>query len=175
MRAHRASFTGTAETGVCEVLHGDNLPLGVREGEIYDQISVPFEPGDLLLFFSDGITEARNPAGELFGVERLVECVRSQRGSSNPPRWWKPFARRSSSFSGSARLSDDLTSVAIRVEERQVPLARAEIEIRSDLKELRRAREFVRAFCRDLPGPPLDEDSAARARSWRSTRRPATS
>ena len=57
------------------MLHGDNLPLGVREGEIYDQISVPFEPGDLFLFFSDGITEARNPAGELFGAERLEECV----------------------------------------------------------------------------------------------------
>ena len=38
------------KTGLCEMLHGDNLPLGVREGEIYDQISVPFEPGDLLLF-----------------------------------------------------------------------------------------------------------------------------
>ena len=51
--------------------------------------------------------------------------------------------------------------MAIRVEERQVPLARQEIEIRSDLKQLRQAREFVRAFCRDLPGPPLDEESVA--------------
>ena len=67
------------KTGLCEMLHGDNLPLGVREGEIYDQISVPFEPGDLLLLYSDGITEARNPAGELFGVERLEECVTDQR------------------------------------------------------------------------------------------------
>src|SRR5271157_4741725 len=35
------------KTGLHETLHGDNLPLGIREGEIYDQISVPFEPGDL--------------------------------------------------------------------------------------------------------------------------------
>ncbi len=68
-------------TGRCEMLHGDNLPLGVREGEIYDQMSVGFEPGDLLLFFSDGITEARNPAGELFGMERLAECVRGERAA----------------------------------------------------------------------------------------------
>jgi anti-sigma regulatory factor (Ser/Thr protein kinase) len=41
------------------------------------------------------------------------------------------------------------------------PLAKAEIEIRSDPKQLRQAREFVRAFCRDLPDPPVDEDGVA--------------
>ena len=41
----------------------------------------------------------------------------------------------------------------------QPPLAWAEIEIESDLKELRRAREFVREFCCNCPGPPLDEAS----------------
>jgi serine/threonine-protein kinase RsbW len=40
-------------------------------------------------------------------------------------------------------------------------LARAEIDIRSDLNELRQAREFVRAFCRNLPDPPLEEDRVA--------------
>jgi serine/threonine-protein kinase RsbW len=64
-------------------------------------------------------------------------------------------------FSGSARPSDDLTTVAIRVEERQMPLARSEIEIPSALRELRRAREFVREFCRSAPGPPLGEDRLA--------------
>ena len=147
-------------TGLCEMLHGDNLPLGIREGEIYDQISVPFEPGDLLLFYSDGVTEARNPAGELFGVDRLAECVRIN-GELEPEALVEAIRKAVFTFSESDRLTDDLTCVAIKVEERQLPLARAEIEIRSDLKELRRAREFVRTFCRDLPGPPLDEDSVA--------------
>src|SRR5664279_3200929 len=39
--------------------------------------------------------------------------------------------------------------------------ARAEIEIRSDLTELRKAREFVRTFCRDLLDPPMGEDHVA--------------
>ena len=64
-------------------------------------------------------------------------------------------------FSGSSRLTDDLTCVVIKIEEPQHALARAELEIGSDLKELRRAREFVRLFCRDL-AEPLDEDSVAR-------------
>ena len=57
----------------------NNLPLGIREGEIFDQIAVTFEPGDLFLFYSDGITEMRNPAGELYGADRLSECVRINR------------------------------------------------------------------------------------------------
>ena len=40
-------------------------------------------------------------------------------------------------------------------------VARAEIEFRSDLKELRQAREFVRTSCHDLPDEPLDEDCVA--------------
>lgn len=148
-----------AKTGVCDVLHGNNLPLGVLEGEIYDQISVAFEPGDLLLFFSDGITEARNPAGEFFGADRLVEFVRSH-ADLEPAMLVEAIRKTVFEFSGSARLTDDLTGVAIRVEEKRVPLIRTELEIRSDLKELRQARAFVRAFCRNLPGPPLDEESA---------------
>jgi len=142
------------------MVHGDNLPLGIREGEIFDQIAVPFEPGDMLLFYSDGVTEARNAAGELFGVERLAECVRLNR-DLEPEALVEAIRKTVFAFSESDQLSDDLTCVPIKVGEWQLPLGHAEIEIRSDLKELRRAREFVRAVCRDLPGAPLDADSVA--------------
>ena len=148
------------KTGLHEILHGDNLPLGIREGEIYDQISVPFEPGDLFLFYSDGVTEARSSTGELFGPQRLEECIASN-GQLEPASLVEAVRQAVAAFTGSGRLTDDLTSVAIRVQERQIPIARQELEIRSDLKQLRKAREFVRAFCRNLPGPPLDEDSVA--------------
>jgi PAS domain S-box-containing protein len=139
------------KTGRSEILHGDNLPLGVREGEIYDQMSISFEPGDLLLFFSDGITEARNPAGEQFGMERLAQCVEAN-GQLEPAALVESLRKAVITFSGSDRLMDDLTSVAIRIEERQLPIARREIDVRSDLKELRRVREFVCEFCGGLLG-----------------------
>jgi len=148
------------KTGLHEILHGDNLPLGIREGEIYDQISVPFEPGDLFLFYSDGVTEARSSTGELFGAQRLEECVVSN-GQLEPASLVEAVRQAVATFTGSGQLTDDLTSVAIRVQERQIPIARQELEIRSDLKQLRKAREFVRVFCRDLPGPPLDQESIA--------------
>lgn len=148
------------ETGLCEMVHGDNLPLGIREGEIYDQISVPLAPGDVLLFYSDGVTETRNLAGELFGADRLLQCVTLNR-KLEPEALVETIRKATITFSASDRLSDDLTCVAIKVAEGQAPLARTEIEIRSDLKELSRIREFVRTFCRQLPGSPLHEDSVA--------------
>jgi PAS domain S-box-containing protein len=149
-----------SRTGLYEMIHGDNLPLGIREGEIYDQISVPFAPEDVLLFYSDGVTEARNAAGELFGVERLAECIRLNR-DLEPEALVEVIRAAVLTFSDSGRLTDDLTCVAIKVVERQPTMACAEIEIRSDLTELRRAREFVRTVCRNLPGAPLDADSVA--------------
>jgi sigma-B regulation protein RsbU (phosphoserine phosphatase) len=148
------------ETGLCEIVHGDNLPLGIREGEIYDQLSVPFTAGDVLLSYSDGITEARNSARELFGVERLAECVRINH-SLEPEALVEVIRKAVFTFSASDRLVDDLTCVAIKVGERQLPLACAELDIRSDLTDLSRAREFVRTFCHHLPGSPPDEDRVA--------------
>ena len=147
-------------TGLCEMIHGDNLPLGIREGEIYDQITVPFEPGDIFLFFSDGITEASDAAGELFGADRLMACIRMN-GNLAPDALVGAVRTAVVAFAGSDRLSDDLTCVAVEVGERRRPLARGEIQIRSDLRELSRAREFVRNFCGALPGSPLDENRVA--------------
>jgi anti-sigma regulatory factor (Ser/Thr protein kinase) len=147
-------------TDLCEMLHGDNLPLGIHEGEIYDQISVPFEPGDVFLFYSDGVTEASNAVGDLFGTDRLMACVRTN-GNLAPDALVGAIQTAVLAFAGSSRLPDDLTCVAVAVGERRRPLARREAEIRSDLRDLRRAREFVRAFCTTLPGSPLDPDRVA--------------
>lgn len=147
-------------TGLHEILHGDNLPLGIREGEIYDQISVPFEPGDLFVFYSDGITEARSTTGELFGPQRLEECVVSN-SQMEPGPLVDAIRQAVATFTGSGRLTDDLTSVAIRVQEKERPIARRELELGSNLKQLTQVREFVHSFCSSLPGTPFDEDSLA--------------
>ena len=54
------------------------MPLGFSELEIYQQVSFPLAVGDVLVFYSDGLTEARNADGEFFGVERLMEVIQSQ-------------------------------------------------------------------------------------------------
>jgi PAS domain S-box-containing protein len=67
---HTAGLLQRLDGQVAEIL-GDNLPLGVRADERYVDESLTLLPGEALLAYSDGITEARNGRGEAFGDERL--------------------------------------------------------------------------------------------------------
>ena len=63
--------------GEVKSLEGErNLPLGIDEGEVYVDNEHPLEVGDTLILYTDGITEARNPAGEMFGEGRLDRSAR---------------------------------------------------------------------------------------------------
>lgn len=138
------------KTGKAEMLHGDNLPLGVREGELYEQRVFPMASGDTLLFFSDGITEARNGIGELFGPERLLQCV--ERHAKDKPSTLVQYILQSVvEFCGTEKMADDVTLVAVCMEDIGPPLAIDEMTIWSDLNELAQVRSFVRAFCSRLP------------------------
>lgn len=53
------------------------VPLGLLPGIEYDQITVDLEPGDVVVFASDGIEEAQNAAEEEFGIDRLIALLSS--------------------------------------------------------------------------------------------------
>lgn len=165
----RLEFVDCGHTGILvldassartRLIHGENLPLGVREGEVYRQLSVPLSPGDTLLLYSDGITDARSATGEVFGLERLEQCVQAH-AALDPDALIEAVNAAVSEFSGGRTPSDDQTSVAIRVDAAALPLRHGDAEHRSDLRELARVREFVRAFCQNAPGLPLDSAATA--------------
>jgi sigma-B regulation protein RsbU (phosphoserine phosphatase) len=156
---HTGMIVVHATTGACEVVRGDNLPLGVRDGEIFDQVTARFDPGDLFLFYSDGVTEIRNDAGECYGAERLLKCVELNR-ALEPAALVEAIRDAAMTFGGSDLLADDLTCVVVKVTESPRPLVHLELEITSHIKNLRRARAFVRECCRLAP-PGLDEDDIA--------------
>jgi sigma-B regulation protein RsbU (phosphoserine phosphatase) len=63
---------------------GRRVPLGVKWLDV--QIGEEaFEPGDRLLLYTDGITEARDVSGELFGLDRLVELAERVSAADEPP------------------------------------------------------------------------------------------
>jgi serine phosphatase RsbU (regulator of sigma subunit) len=69
--------------GVVELLEDGGLLLGVFPEASYERGEVGMEPGDLLALYTDGVTEARRPDGEMFSEERLVDTlVRLREGSS---------------------------------------------------------------------------------------------
>ena len=55
----------------------DRLPLGLAPDAAYDELVFALHEGETLTFYTDGILEARNSAGELYGFERLAALVRS--------------------------------------------------------------------------------------------------
>jgi len=58
------------------LLERGGLVLGVREGVVYEEESIQLEPGDRLVLYTDGITEAADASQELFGEERLLATLR---------------------------------------------------------------------------------------------------
>jgi sigma-B regulation protein RsbU (phosphoserine phosphatase) len=80
---------------------------------LFDEQTLQLEPGDLLVAYSDGVTEARNPDGEEFGEERLLACVR---GNCNlaPSELLQCVFYAVNEFSAGAAQGDDLTLLVLR-------------------------------------------------------------
>ncbi len=79
---HNLPFCHGAQ-GVAEIW-ATGMPLGWMPDATYEGRELTLEPGDCLLFYSDGLTEALNPAGDLFGVPRLEALLAGiQAGSSD--------------------------------------------------------------------------------------------
>jgi len=62
--------------GKTRYIHRGEQPLGMFRDTRYHEYYLSFEPGDVLVLYTDGVTEALNPAGEEFGRERLAEAVK---------------------------------------------------------------------------------------------------
>lgn len=65
-----------------ELGDAQSLPLGVDPHETFMNSTRTLAPGDTLVLYTDGITEARNPSDELLGVERLDTALATQHGKS---------------------------------------------------------------------------------------------
>lgn len=61
--------------GTMENLASGGLPLGIRPDAEYREGRTQLQPNDVMVIFSDGVTEAQNPEGEEFGTQRLYEVV----------------------------------------------------------------------------------------------------
>jgi phosphoserine phosphatase RsbU/P len=100
--------------GKNEVIEATGLPLGLFDDAEYDEFRFQMKPGDMFVFFSDGILDARNRKGDLFGrgrVEKIVgECV-DKSAACVVDALFKAAAEHSAGV----ETFDDQTVVAIRV------------------------------------------------------------
>ncbi len=87
--------------------------LGLFEAVTYEQESLTLEPGDTLVVFSDGISEAQNPAGEDYGDDRLLACLEDNRGAS-PMEMRDALLVSVRAFASGATPIDDMTVLVLR-------------------------------------------------------------
>jgi sigma-B regulation protein RsbU (phosphoserine phosphatase) len=97
--------------GRVERLGSGGPVLGVIADADYDQAQIALGAGDRLVLFTDGLTEARNPADDEFGEERLIDAAVAHRACSAPALQAR-LAEAVAAFSG-GRLQDDATLIVL--------------------------------------------------------------
>ena len=107
---HPPIVLGTA--GLRRLSTGGTI-VGIFPDAVYEQETITLDPGDLVVVFSDGVTEAFNADWEEFGTDRLLECVRANAGLTPVPLLEQIMAAIHR-FVKDAVPSDDVTVVVLR-------------------------------------------------------------
>ena len=104
------------------ILTPDGLVLGLRidDGELFERLlqeeSIPLRVGDLLLFFTDGISEAMNSESEMFGEARLAQLV-ADHGDLPAGELRERVLREVDAFVAGAPQHDDMTMILMKFED----------------------------------------------------------
>jgi len=102
--------------GKVERLKVGGTVVGLFSPMTYEQAEIQIQPGDLLLAFTDGITEPENIYGEEFGEERVLKVVHRALGAS-PQILAEEIYRTVSDWTGSPELQDDMTMLIAKASE----------------------------------------------------------
>jgi len=100
--------------GRCGKVELTGFPLGIFEDVTYDEWGVTLEPGNVLVFHSDGIAETPNSENQFFGTERLRKLIEDHHDLSASDLADRVF-REVDWFSQGAPLADDRTLVVLKV------------------------------------------------------------
>jgi len=104
------------------ILRGrETLPLeaggpvvGLLPAPAYEQMSIVLEPGDIFLGYTDGVSEAMNPAGEEWGEESMIAAVREHAGL-DARALIDEIVARADAFAAAAPQHDDMTLIIVKL------------------------------------------------------------
>ncbi len=103
----------TAEATLVETI-GDTFPLGILEDASYEETRLQLQPGDKVVFYTDGIVEAMNKRQEIYGFERLQEVIKTSKADT-AEALMNDIIKSVSDFTGDAPQHDDLTLIVVNV------------------------------------------------------------
>lgn len=112
---HNCPLLSRARAAACEPLDADGLIMGVKKIVFFEEKTMQFDPGDRLLLYTDGVTEALNEQGEFFDVPRLCDLFANHRDSS-PEVVIGRLVEALHAFRGAAPLVDDVSMAMVSME-----------------------------------------------------------
>ena len=109
---HNPAYLFRAATGRIEELPACGMILGAFEDVSYESVPFRLKRGDILVVYSDGVTEAMDPNGEMFGETRLMDVVRES-AAAGGAAVQDAILEAVRSFMGNASAYDDLTVLVV--------------------------------------------------------------
>jgi sigma-B regulation protein RsbU (phosphoserine phosphatase) len=100
--------------GVCEQLKLVGFPLGIYDDVTYEEWTLTLDPGNILVFHSDGISEASDPDGNFFGIPRIASVIEQNAALSSGEIADRLLADVQL-FTQGAPITDDRTLVVMKV------------------------------------------------------------
>ena len=97
------------------LLNKGGMPLAVELNEEYEEDEVLLEPGDALLLYTDGLIEAANPKGELFGAERLARALGYAAATRDPEAILRQVRDAVDAFRAGVEQHDDVAMLCMVV------------------------------------------------------------
>jgi sigma-B regulation protein RsbU (phosphoserine phosphatase) len=110
---HNPALLFRESTGTLMRLNSSCPPIGLSPEEICELMTVDLLPGDVLVFYTDGVTEAQNRFGKEFGITRLSDVVRGS-SSRSAEELKNDIFRSATDFCGEAGFSDDVTILVVK-------------------------------------------------------------
>lgn len=110
---HNPSLLYRAQQDDIVPLTRTGLTVGVDSEAVYEERTVELQPGDFILFYTDGITEAINPAQEEFGMERLRQTLYELK-SCPVDEMVSALENALNEYADPAQAFDDVTMMVVR-------------------------------------------------------------
>jgi serine phosphatase RsbU (regulator of sigma subunit) len=98
----------------CTRLQADGVLLGIRPQVHFAETRIGMDTGDIVVLYTDGVTETQNAEGELFGTDRLGDCVTAHR-AEDPEAMVGQVIAALDRFAGAVPRDDDLTIVVMKL------------------------------------------------------------
>jgi anti-sigma regulatory factor (Ser/Thr protein kinase) len=137
---HTQTMHYKKEDDSVEFLKGDGFPLGFSATELYEQSEVSLASGDVVLLYSDGMSEATDPAGLAYGPDRIAAFVR-EHASTCASDIVSGITRDVIAFRTISDFDDDLTCLAIKTN--QSCNCSRRLVLRGDVDNLERLRQWL--------------------------------